>query len=163
VSYSLYKLHLAIQGAFGWENCHLFEFCDRRPSGGTRYGVQDFFDPDPEVSDARKAKMNKVFKGEGFQYDYIYDFGDYWKHRITLEKVDAEDIVRPHCHEGVGSCPPEDVGGMHGYHQMLEAFGKPRNEESKEYREWLGLSEGEQWDAEFCSIREVNKRLCLLE
>jgi hypothetical protein len=29
--------------------------------------------------------------------------------------------------------------------------------------EWLGLIPGEKWDAKFCSIREVNKRLVLLE
>jgi hypothetical protein len=46
---------------------------------------------------------------------------------------------------------------------MLEILQKPGSKESKEYRQWLGLVEGEKWDAAFCSIREVNKRLCLLQ
>lgn len=159
----MYKLHLVIQGAFGWENRHLFEFCKRTPSALIRYGLLDGFDQDPEVLDARKAKMAKLFNTEGQKAEYIYDFGDYWKHRITLEKVDAEDLMRPHCAEGSGACPPEDVGGIHGYHQMLETFGKPKGKESTEYAEWLGLANAEEWDAAFCSIREVNKRLCLVE
>jgi len=162
-TYSLYKLHLAIQGAFGWENSHLFEFCVRTSSALIRYGILDDFDPDPEVLNARKTKMSKLFKEVGQRFEYIYDFGDYWRHRITLEKVESENIARPYCLAGAGACPPEDVGGIHGYFQMLEAFEKPKSNEAKEYSEWLGLMKGEQWDPAFCSVREVNKRLCLIE
>jgi hypothetical protein len=161
-NYNLYKLHLGIQGAFGWENCHLFEFCEQTAAAGTRFGIPDGFDPDPEVLDAKKAKVSKLFREEGQKSIYIYDFGDYWKHWITLEKVDSEDLVRPYCLDGAGACPPEDVGGMYGYREMLEAFGRPESKEAKDYREWLGLSEREIWDAVFCSVREVNRRLCLL-
>jgi len=27
--YNLYQLHMAVQGAFGWENSHLFQFCEK--------------------------------------------------------------------------------------------------------------------------------------
>ena len=53
-------------------------------------------------------------------------------------------------------------GGMHGYQEMLEAFKIPAGMEAKKYRRWLGLIDGEEWDARFCSVRETNKRLCLL-
>jgi len=162
-TYFLNKLHLAIQGAFGWENSHLFEFCVRASPALMRYGILDDLDPDPEVLDARKTKMSKLFKEVGQRSEYIYDFGDYWKHRITLEKVDSEDLARPYCLEGVGACPPEDAVGIHGYDQMLEAVKSPKSDEAKEYREWLGLTKGEQWDPAFCSVRLVNKRLCLIE
>jgi hypothetical protein len=48
----------------------------------------------------------------------------------------------PYCLGGEGACPPEDVGGMHGYQEMLEAFKKSTSKETKEYRQWLGLVEG---------------------
>jgi hypothetical protein len=140
----------------------LFEFCEQTTSAGTRFGIPDSFDPDPEVLDARKVKMGKLFKEECAKSIYIYDFGDYWKHRISLEKVDTEDLVRPYCLEGAGACPLEDVGGMHGYYEMVQAFARPKSKELAEYREWLGLGKDEQWDAASCSIREVNRRLCLL-
>jgi len=110
-NYTLYRLDLAIQGAFGWKNSHLFEYCVRNPSVLKRYGLPDNFDPDPEVSDVKTTKMSKLFKEVGQRSEYIYDFGDYWKHRITLEKVDSEDVARPYCLEGAGACPPEEVIG----------------------------------------------------
>jgi hypothetical protein len=160
--YSLYRLHMAIQGAFGWENSHLFEFFDRQAPGTVRYGIPSVEDPDEDVVDARKMKVNKYFKVAGQGCHYIYDFGDYWKHKVIFEKSEAKEAGAPVCIGGAGACPPEDVGGLHGYYEMVEASKKPSSKEWQEYRQWLGLVEGENWAAEFCSIREVNKRLCLL-
>ena len=162
-NYNLYQLHMALQGAFGWENCHLFQFCERDLSDAIGYGIPDELgaDTETEIVDAKKTRMSKIFKKAGQKYHYIYDFGDYWKHQITFEKTEAKEMAAPYCIGGEGACPPEDVGGMHGYQEMLAAFGKP-GKEQKGYREWLGLVAGEKWDAEFCGIREINKRLCLL-
>jgi hypothetical protein len=161
-SYTLYRLHMAIQGAFGWENSHLFEFIERRSPRAMRYGVPSAEDQDEEVMDAREMKVSKYFGKTGQECHYIYDFGDYWKHTVTFEKSEARDARAPFCIGGSGACPPEDVGGMHGYYEMVETSKKPSSKEWQEYRLWLGLVMGENWDAEFCSIREVNKRLCLI-
>jgi hypothetical protein len=107
--------------------------------------------------------MSSIFRKEGQTYCYIYDYGDAWEHRLILEKMEAKDMAVPWCLDGAGACPPEDVGGIHGYRQMLEVLKKPRHPERASYIEWLGLVPGEKWDAKFCSIREVNKRLVLLE
>lgn len=162
VNYTLYQLHLAIQGAFGWENCHLFQFCYKNLSDAIGYGVPDVLDPDSEIFDAKSTKMSKVFKSIGQQYIYIYDFGDHWVHRLTFEKIEAKEMG-PYCIEGGGACPPEDVGGLRGYQEMLEAFEKPASKISREYRQWMGLVDKVEWDPEFFNIREVNKRLALLE
>jgi hypothetical protein len=158
-------LGVGTQGAFGWENSHLFQFCEKDLSDAIGYGIPDDLDADTgtEIIDAKKTRMSKVFKKAGQKYHYIYDFGDYWRHQITFEKTEAKGMGTPYCIGGYGACPPEDVGGMHGYQEMLEVFRKPASNERKEFRQWLGLVEGEKWDAEFCSIREINKRLCLLE
>jgi hypothetical protein len=39
---------MAIQGAFGWENSHLFEFIERQSPRATRYGVPSAEDPDED-------------------------------------------------------------------------------------------------------------------
>jgi hypothetical protein len=157
-TYTLNKLHLVLQAAFGWENNHLFEF---RPSAGKGavYGVIDPRDPDPEVKDARRVKLKQVLQGEGEELLYVYDFGDNWRHRIMLEKIAADETKRPYCIDGAGACPPEDVGGIPGYEGMLEALKDPGSSERDSYREWLGLGEKEEWDPEYCSVREVNRRL----
>jgi hypothetical protein len=161
--YSFYQLHKAIQGAFGWENSHLFQFSESGFSDTTSYGFAgEDIDPDRVTIDAKKTKMSGILKKEGQTYCYIYDFGDDWDHRLTLEKIESKDISVPWCLDGAGACPPEDVGGMHGYQEMLKVLKKPRHPERAGFIQWLGLVAGEKWDAKFCSIREVNKRLVLL-
>jgi hypothetical protein len=161
--YSFYQLHKAIQGAFGWENSHLFQFSESGFSDTISYGFAgDDIDPDYVTIDAKKTKMSRILKKKGQTYCYIYDFGDDWNHQLTLEKIEAKDIVVPWCLDGAGACPPEDVGGMHGYQEMLKVLKKPRHPERAGFIQWLGLVAGEKWDAKFCSIREVNKRLVML-
>lgn len=161
--YTFYELHKAIQGAFGWENSHLFQFSESEFSDQTCFGLPvDDIDADRVTMDARKTKVSRILKKEGQTYCYIYDFGDDWDHRLTLEKIVAKDIAVPVCLDGAGACPPEDVGGMHGYQEMLRVFKTPRHPERASYITWLGLVPGEKWDPKFCSIREVNKRLCML-
>ncbi len=39
---------------------------------------------------------------------------------------------------GKGACPPEDVGGVGGYHQFLEAIQDPTHPEHQEMLDWGG-------------------------
>jgi len=70
-NYTLYRLHMALQGAFCWENSHLFQFCENELTDRVGYGVPYIQDPDPEIIDARKARIGKVFKKPGQQYCYM--------------------------------------------------------------------------------------------
>jgi hypothetical protein len=162
-SLTFYQLHLAIQGAFGWENAHLFQFSENGLEDPIGYGlVLEGIEEDFVTMDARKTKMRKVFRKEKQDYCYVYDFGDYWKHHIQLEKIIDEELFRPQLMDGAGACPPEDVGGPHGYGEMIKALNTPGHPERKDYMEWLDLKKGEKWDPAFFSFREVNKRLALL-
>ena len=161
-AYSFYQLHMAIQGAFGWENCHLFQFSENGFKDKICVGIPGDMDTDVVTIDAKKTKMAKVLSKENQAYSYIYDFGDSWHHRVILEKKLNEEYDRPHCIEGSGACPPEDVGGLGGYREMMKVFSGPRHKEKASYVEWLGLVPGEKWDPVFCSVREINKRFALL-
>jgi len=158
---TLQAFHLAIQGAFGWENCHLFQFSEQDLLDKKVYGIPDQMDETP-VNDARRTKLNSIFKKVGDRFSYIYDFGDYWHHEIKLEAITADDMGSPYCVAGESNCPPEDSGGTSGYAQMLEVFRTPRHPEKKSFREWLGLGNTQDWDADHCSLVEINKRLALL-
>lgn len=163
--YTFYKFHLAIQGAFGWENCHLFQFSENGFLDKVNYAVlnRDGNDePGFTTKDAKRSKIKQVFL-EQKEFTYIYDFGDSWKHKVVFEAIIGEDIERPYCIAGGGACPPEDCGGLSGYASMLKILNAPKHPERTDYLEWFGLVTGETWNADFCSVREVNKRLCLLE
>jgi hypothetical protein len=54
----------------------------------------------------------------------------------------------------------EDCGSRYGYEEMKAVFATmPESEEADEYREWLGLDEGEVWDANYFDIETINRGL----
>lgn len=164
--FSFFKLHLTIQGAFGWENSHLFMFSETGFNDKlqfTELSEESNQTPGVVEKDVRKAKIKTVFHQDNKRLIYIYDFGDNWGHFVVFEKFFDGDIMSPYCIEGRGACPPEDCGGLRGYAEMLRAFENPGDPEAGEYRNWLGMGAKENWDADKCNIREINKRLCLIE
>jgi len=96
-------------------------------------------------------------RAEGFKFRYEYDFGDSWWHELSVEKIlPAEKGMHyPVCVAGKNACPPEDVGGMGGYANFLEAMVDPEHREHDEYLQWIG---GE-FDSEHFDLDEVNDRL----
>ncbi|MDY0215759.1 MAG: plasmid pRiA4b ORF-3 family protein [Bacteroidales bacterium] len=152
-------LHSVIQISFGWEFAHLYQFS---PKG---YGSEPTIAPNSDIDwdepdlNAEKTKLKKIFTTEKQTYTYIYDFGDDWIHKITVEKILKEKIKSPKCIKGQGKCPPEDCGGPWGYLDMLETLSNPKNEEYEERREWLGLSDDEPWDVNEFEMEDVNVML----
>ena len=133
---TLYRLHEILQVVMGWYDCHLFAF----GLGDTEYG-----DPETDeggelgMQNARRTKLNRLIRGEQAKFAYDYDFGDNWQHVILVEKVlPAETDVRyPRCLTGRRACPPEDVGGVWGYQEFLEAIGNPEHEQHEELLDWV--------------------------
>jgi hypothetical protein len=153
-SISFYKLHNIIQKAMGWENYHLFEF----DQGSLSIGIPEGGDYSSEIKDSKKIKLSHVFTEEKQILNYIYDFGDSWKHKILVEKILVKDHLQkyPLCIDGNRSCPPEDCGGVWGYEEMLEIKSdKSHPEYEEKIVEWLG----EDFDPEKFDIEEVNKLL----
>lgn len=144
-NFSFEQFHFIIQRAFGWLNCHLYQFSDKG------YG-SDVFIGEPsnddwhEIKDSSKIKLSKVFTSKGQRYTYIYDFGDSWVHKITLEDMDDRQAAQADCIAGKGACPPEDCGGPWGYESFKDIMKNPKHPEYEEMREWIGLAEDEQWD-----------------
>jgi hypothetical protein len=65
--------------------------------------------------------------------EYVYDYGDNWRHTIQLEeRVLSEQPRSPSCIAGERACPPEDVGGTSGYHRMLKTLVDPTDAYSDE-------------------------------
>jgi hypothetical protein len=73
-------------------------------------------------------------------FTYLYDFGDGWEHRVSVEKILPADaaLKLPQCLDGANACPPEDVGGPPGYEDFLAAIHDPTHEEHAAMLEWCG-------------------------
>jgi hypothetical protein len=154
--FTFLRFHEVIQAAFGWENYHLFEFS----SGGYGSDLQISM-PDPmgmgerNQKEAGKVKLSQIFKEEGQNFTYIYDFGDDWVHLITLEKIVDEKTIKADCMAGKGACPPEDCGGPWGYTELKETLADPKHPEHEEMKEWLELEEDEEWDPVAFDLEEA--------
>jgi hypothetical protein len=151
-STTLSQLHLAIQAAMGWWNCHLHQFL----IDGIDYG-EPSLDYDWDLQDETRVKLSQVVRGEKSKFFYTYDFGDSWEHEILVEKVLLRDskVTYPRCMTGKRACPPEDCGGTWGYAEFLEAIQDSAHPEHDELLEWIGGS----FDAEACPLGEINQRL----
>ena len=127
---TLAELHEVIQAAFGWWNCHLHEF----EIGRARYGTPDpDWDFGPPTNDERTTRLDAV-AGEGDSFRYTYDFGDDWRHKVTVDKIGAVEpgTTVPDCIGGRRACPPEDCGGPWGYQDLLESLdGRPRASDAR--------------------------------
>lgn len=147
---TLDKLHERIQTAMGWTNSHLHQF----EIDGERFGDPELLDDgfeDFECVDSTVTRISQIVpkNGKQFHFLYEYDFGDGWEHEILFEGCrNAEKGARyPLCVEGERNCPPEDVGGVWGYTEFLEAINDPDHEEYDRMLEWAGEFDPEEFDA----------------
>jgi len=139
-TYSFWDLHVAIQDAMGWYDCHLHEFQMVNPKTGEKanIGIPDEF-YDREILPEWKQNISDYVSLENSAIDYEYDFGDGWKHKIQLEKIlpREQGVTYPRCLKGKRACPPEDCGGVWGYEEFLEAIKDPDHPEHREKLAWL--------------------------
>lgn len=144
---SLEQLHELIQTAMGWTNSHLHQF----EIAGSLYTDRRFMMDDFGAIDYSGLRISDlVTKHENkLRMVYEYDFGDSWQHEVVLEKVtESEPGIRyPRCIDGERACPPEDVGGVYGFADYVEAITNPSHSEHDDYLEWNGPFDPTEFDA----------------
>ncbi|MBN7809542.1 plasmid pRiA4b ORF-3 family protein [Algoriphagus sp. H41] len=143
--------HRILQTIMGWTNSHLHLF----EVGRATYAPLEF--EVEEAQDSRKVKLEDILNQVGSAIRYEYDLGDGWVRTLTLEKIiqlDSDAFITQ-CIEGERSSPPEDCGGVFGFHRMLEILKDPGHEEYREFKVWLGRS----YHPEKFDLNKVNKQL----
>ncbi len=127
----------------GWTDSHLHHFT----TGRDRTVAPFLTDFDEEEGDEgineRDVRLDQTLRAIGDRLYYEYDFGDGWGHTIKLEAVNEIDPESPAARliDGRRACPPEDCGGIGGYHQILELLVHegPLDDEQQEVLEWLPM------------------------
>lgn len=143
-TYTFWDLHVAIQDAMGWLDCHLhvFELTDPATGSKVEFGI-----PDDDVEEADRSQrpgweyqIADYFSAVNPEAAYTYDFGDNWRHTVTLEEI----LPRvkwgryPQCLDGARACPHEDCGGPPGYDRLLRILRNPAHEDYEDMRAWVG-------------------------
>jgi hypothetical protein len=151
---SLAGLHDVIQAVMLFNNGHLFQF----DVGTKRYAI-----PDPEWEDVRETvdaqstKLGALVDRGVASFSYTYDFGDNWQHTVTIETITDADpaLDYPRFIDGSRRAPPEDVGGIPGFEQFLDAMTKPRHPERKNLLRWYGRP----FDPHDIDVAEITARV----
>jgi hypothetical protein len=120
----------------GWQDKHLhsFEIAGRRYTEAPENGETD-------GQEEGGLKLRDLVPRANRKFSYEYDFGDGWWHALVVQRI--APVPKGHhaciaCMDGKRSCPPEDVGGIDGYHEFLAALKDREHPEHKSYREWSG-------------------------
>ena len=132
--------------AMGWEESHVSLFKKNRKEYHVYMEGAELYDY-PIADASEYARCDLLGKGE--EMTFLYDFWDSWKH--TVKVVDCMEYEKDEKQyirllDGKNACPPNDVGGIHGYKEMLRIIKEdPDGEEAQEYFAWLGS----KWDEKF--------------
>jgi len=161
-TFTFWDLHVAIQDVMGWSDCHLHQFKMIEPvtKAIVDIGIPDEEDDYYEILPGWKQKIADYFSTDNKTADYIYDFGDNWKHAVLLEHILPRNngVVYPVCLEGQRACPPEDCGGVWGYEKFLEIIMDPDDERYGEMLAWAGDFEPEYFNASDVVFDDPAKR-----
>ena len=149
---TLARLHKVIQAVMNWQDYHLHEFTVK----GQAYGDPEV-DEEDRVVDDRTVRLLNLNLAIGDHIEYAYDFGDNWQHVLELEDKmpPSAEADYPLCVGGERSAPPEDVGGVSGYEEFLEALFDPGHEEHEHMKSWVGRP----FDPGTFSVAEAYERL----
>jgi len=136
---TLKDLHSVIQAAMGWDNAHLYQFHVGRETiagpgmGGEGFGM-------PRATGAGRVRLVDLAARGIKRLAYEYDMGDSWEHRLQMEKLLPADPAAsyPRFIDGAMHCPPEDVGGIPGFYEFLDAVADPKHPDHEDRRDWYG-------------------------
>ena len=149
---TLNELHHIIQISMSWTNSHLYSF----RIDEIEYSLKDYDYDFQKFGNARAYRI-KDFKNEPIEY--VYDFGDYWEHSVRfIKEVKDERLLHPKCIGGEGTCPPEDIGGIHGFEEFKEIMKDKDHPERESYIEWYGSD----FDPDKIDFGEINIKLAKL-
>ena len=157
---TLWQLHVVIQNALCWHDCHLHEFrtTDDLPLDivypeYAHLAMPGDFDQDTGPIE-KVLTVQEAFR-ENPKLQYIYDFGDDWEHELELARFEEHSTdITPTCIMGSGDAPPEDVGGSYSFEKFLQVIKNPAAPEYTQMQHWATMQRWETFNRE-----KVNARL----
>ena len=142
------QLGVILNEIMGWSGYHLsaFEFYHAK----LRFEeIMDDIDSwyDYEVAESADYIIDYYMENEKW-FTYIYDFGDDWTHRVTIEDIILNfDYNYPVVLKYKGNCPPEDCGGIDGYYEILDQqLSEHRDNKSNDMMNQANIPMDEEYD-----------------
>ncbi len=128
------KLSSILLASMGWNNSHLHAFS----IGEKRIGMCFDDYPEDEIDETSVTVLQTLREERRFVFEY--HFGDGWDHDVIIEDLTWSYLGLKFgvCLECENACPPDDVGGIHGYGRFLEAVTDPAHQEHDGMTDWVG-------------------------
>ena len=144
--WTLASLHGYLQWVIGWRDTHAHEFRVGAQAVAADWWIREvgMHSGSVDYRDERRVSLAAVVSeiGLGGEFEYSYDMGDGWQHRIVIERPPAapaeQEISLPVCLAGENACPPDDIGGPPGYALFLEILGDRNHPQHQEMVRWIG-------------------------
>ncbi len=148
---TLYQLHRALQVCFGWAGEHGHQFYV-----GKVFYAMDTAHADPRFNEAL-VELYTLEEAMRWCFTYMYDAGDGWEHTLELEEIlTPGSSKKPVILDGEWAAPPEQVGGVHDYTEIIEALDNPQHEGSRRLLQEQNLVD---FDPYRFDMTEMNKML----
>jgi hypothetical protein len=116
---TLIDLHAALQRAFEWDDDHLYSFWlggkfwsragdeYTHPWHAAEPGPLAALGLGPEPQSA-EVRLDRLELTKGQRIAYVFDFGDEWRVRLTVQQITADDGgAYPRLVKSVGDAPPQ--------------------------------------------------------
>lgn len=162
LSYTLWDMNDVIQAIFEWDGDHLWGFHLGR-GDRLKLGITDNMGWGPEEAD--DVRVGTLVDWGVKKFSYTYDYGDSWDHILTiLRVVDAGPRIKyPRVVAGANFAPIEDIGGVWGYYDLVEAAQDPNHPSRKRLEERYGKSYLRDLDHTFFDKEQTDGRLAFLK
>ena len=133
------QLHHIIQAAMGWRGTEDFQF---------------FPSVSQDLPSSGEVRAGDLFADVEEHCGYEFDG---WYHDLELLGRERPEGRRfyPVCIGGERACPPEDIGGVAQYNEMIEVLNNPEHPEYREMAGWLT----QDFHPDAFNIEQANLRL----
>jgi hypothetical protein len=157
-TFTLAQLHDIIQLSMGWSDSHVHQFLVGKISyEPTR---RSNVPRESKRFDEYKYKLHSLEEGMRFIFTYLYEAGEGWEHEIQLEEIvpPTRQLKHPILLSGEMACPPETVGDIHEYHQLITALESP---DSKNQNNLYELTGRPDFDPSYFDLEAAKKRVSM--
>lgn len=155
-TFTLAQLHETIQLSMGWSDSHVHQFLvgkiSYEPTMKTKVPRE------AKRFDEYKYKLHTLEEGMRFMFSYIYGAGEGWEHEIHLEEIipPIRQLKQPILLAGEMACPPETVGDIHQYLQLITNLESP---DSKKTDNLFALTGRPDFDPSYFDLEAAKKRV----
>lgn len=151
-SLTLLHLHQILQSSLGWSGEHNHQFYVGKIfySSSLKKGEEKYFEGNIE--------LQMIEEPMKWCFTYMYDAGDGWEHEIVVEEIRESTLAKevPRLLDGEWSGPPEQVGSVHVYEEIVWALENPKEEKSKKLLEHYHVAD---FDPSAFDIDLINKQI----